>query len=402
MSIPLPTIDKLIQEALANHAQKPDYAAFCLSEAHEQLTAFQNEMDADHKRRWSDIHARIHIASELNSSDYDPEYGSFWIERLNARKETIKEWEKLAHAWHNLFHDDKRAMECANNTFLFEDDGFTNLGTIFYHMMYAKLIKDIFGAQSGYFQSTLKDIENKSSEKPQFLSLMATEIVSIAGKEYLKNAIRCLQRAETIARETGDWTGCALAWTALKDKIYLKNGIRCLRHAEDAVRDTGDWIDCAGSWLYLTGMKWNNNAQRCMSSTEILAKRFYDWQQCWQFYQKANKPKDAERCLRLAETKARETGDWISCASAWFSLAGEKWNDNVTRCFSAAEGLATTPADWQSCCLSYLEVNNCEEAERCLEIMGGFEPKELNLDPEALKQRIRDKRAELAKDSQTK
>lgn len=276
MTIPLPTIKKLIQEALANHEKKPDYAAFCLSEAQEQLTALKNEIDEEHEKRWFAILGQCDMAQQLNSPDSGKlleERRAIIQERFSERDSFVPEWEKMAKAWHELFKDDQRTMECLHNTlYLLPNAGSYNQGRC---ISYAQRVRDMFGnGKTGYLLSFLKNLE----------------------KDYYGNAFDLIILAGNGFRMLGD--------------VYYNDATRCLRKAESLSKNSDDWTDCARLSFILAGDKWDENTQRYMSTAEKLAVEITDWKYCCELYLlDTGKRKDAERCLQKMQESVQDAKD---------------------------------------------------------------------------------------------
>jgi len=396
MTIPLSTIDKLIQEAQAKHAQRPDYAAFCLSEAHEHLFALKKDLDSEIERRRSDNISQTDIARELNLPRGDLIVGRWAIfnERENTRRALRTHLLKLAEAWQTLFRNDNKAMECLENILYLSDDEdpskFGFLNTLMY-LDYARKIKEIIGEQSAYYRSAMSKANGVISKNINIpikdLCLLIDSLISVGGKEYLKDGILYLRQAEQLADNVSELINCANVWMSRNDGAYLKDAIRCLRCAERFAADTEDWADCARSRFELAGNKWNGDTQRfnlvgmkwyrqthgCMLEAQRLASAFSEWLRCSELYYQIHDNDNSEQCLRRAETMARDTLDWIFCAHQWFNLASRNCTEDTQRCILMAEKYARKYDDWNLCRDFYFSsARNYQDAERCLRIMAGL------------------------------
>ena len=95
-----------------------------------------------------------------------------------------------------------------------------------------------------------------------------------------KNALACMEQAESVAQETYDWTIVAETWEQTFNDS--RKALRCLEFAESLAEDTLDWTFISG----------------------VYERTFHDSDKAFQ-------------CMERAESRTRSTLDWTFAASTW-------------------------------------------------------------------------------------
>ena len=179
-----------------------------------------------------------------------------------------------------------------------------------------------------------------------------------------REARRCLEKAESVAKSSFDWYVSAKTWKELF--VDDREAGRCLERAESIADSIYSWLACAKGWKELYGD--DQEAQRCLEKAESIADHIYDWKICASFWNEVmGDGSKARRCLEMAESFAKHSHSWIICAEGWVDVFGDE--REARRCLDKGESIAQKSfTNWESCAEGWIKIFGDErEARRCLE-----------------------------------
>ena len=139
------------------------------------------------------------------------------------------------------------------------------------------------------------------------------------GLSNLKNALACMEQAESVAQETYDWITVAETW----ERTFhdSRKALRCLEFAESLAEDTLDWTFVAG--VYERTFHNSDKALQCMERAESLTEDGSDWASMaatWAGPLAFGDLNKALQCMERAESMAESKFEWESILEAWRDL----------------------------------------------------------------------------------
>lgn len=217
---------------------------------------------------------------------------------------------------------------------------------------YANLLRTL-GKQSEAIAS-IERAEKRSEKSYQFRNCAEFWNDLEGNKE---RAVQCLEQAEAVVEDAGDWCLCARAWEEIGEGDRAR---RCLRHALVHSCDRSDWYGCAQTWLGLGNEEY---AIDCLMWAEAFSRDDGDFGLQGEAWHEAGKTLGARRCFVKAEELCSMFFDWTSCSRRWIEL-GER--GEARRCMKEAEALVEHDFELSDLQDAWIEIGEFDHAKRCL------------------------------------